>query len=181
VQVSLGGFFLDGATMTAVRPLVLVLAWVLLSAPVSAAEPNRLPDRAKAILDKCAWIHLLSLDPESVDARAKSFRTWRLLGQHTVRDAKTRDKILAALNKGLATPARSVPGFSPRYAIRASHNGKTVDLLICFDCGWVFVYYGGKKTESAILRIGKGAESTFAQVLEEHSVPLAKLAPKRKP
>jgi hypothetical protein len=159
--------------MTAIRPW-LVFSWLLLPGTVLAAERNRLPAQARAILDKAAWIHVYSLDPRSVDARAKTFRTWRLLGKTTVKDAKVRDKLLDALYRGIRAKAKTTTGFQPRYALRASHAGRTVDLLVCFECGWVFVYYDGRKTESAIVRIAPSPDAVFAKILQDARVPLAK-------
>lgn len=62
--------------------------------------------------------------------------------------------------------------FNPRHGIRAVSGGKTVDLLICFECRHVEVYENGK----LIMRRDPGTDAAklyFDRVLTQARVPLA--------
>ena len=51
-------------------------------------------------------------------------------------------QLLDALYKGIAdSDGNGAKCFDPRHGIRASVDGKTVDLVICFECSWVYVFY----------------------------------------
>jgi hypothetical protein len=155
--------------------LAFVLA-VLAAAVVEAAAQNQkeLPAAVKEILDKVEQFDLYSLEPEPTKeqkaGKSTKLHGWLILGKTTVKDARTRQGLLKALEK------RSRRGgakcFDPRHAIRATHGGKTVDLLICFECSWIYVYEGGKHTST--LTVDGGVQPAFDKVLPAAKVPLAR-------
>jgi hypothetical protein len=70
---------------------------------------------------------------------------WKALGKTTPKQTEVRDELLSALVKSIAELGRAgFKCFDPRHAIRATHDGKSVDLVICFECGWVLVCIDGK-------------------------------------
>jgi hypothetical protein len=155
-------------------------AWILvvgLAVPVSArAADNKLPAAAQAILDKAEQFELLSLNPTPLDKDAvkkekDAFRGYKVLGRTTVKDADTRKALLAALGKGIAeAPDRAAFCFSPRHGIRATHDGKTVDLVICFECFATLVYAGDKGDQGP--RVTGAPQEAFDKVLTAAKVPL---------
>jgi hypothetical protein len=150
---------------------------VLLSFTVTAAgevkKVKQLPELAKAILDKSSEISLYSLDPEAKADKENELHGWKVLGKTTVKEAEARNKLLSALEKSIAEPGRGgFKCFDPRHAIRATHDGKSVDLVICFECGWVYVYIDGKA--AAHLEMDTVAQPPFDDVLLKAKVPLAK-------
>jgi hypothetical protein len=66
-----------------------------------------------------------------------------------------------------ATPARC---FIPRHGIRATHDGKTVELVICFECSQLWVHQGDAKDW---MTIGKEPQSVFDKLLTEAGIELA--------
>jgi len=145
-------------------------------APLALAQeaPRRLPAEAQAILDKADSITLLSLDPE-VDrgkkGEAQGFHGWHVLGQTTVTKGD-RKKLLDALAKGIADKdARPAKCFEPRHGIAASVGGKSVELVICFECSNVRGHLGKKVFGLAISEKSKPA---FDAILKAAKVPLPK-------
>ncbi len=114
--------------------------------PAKRAE-NKLPDQAKNILEKASDFELYLLDPSKRVDKANettSLCGWKVLGKKTVGDAETRKELLAAVERDIDTAGRSANCFVPHHPIRATHEGKTVDLVICFKCHWVYVYVDSK-------------------------------------
>jgi hypothetical protein len=128
------------------------------------------------ILTRADSIDLYSLEPSDggdPGGRGKRLHGWLILGKTTVNDAATRAELLEQLEKGIADPDKGgAKCFDPRHAIRAEYGGTTVDLLICFECGWVYVYVDGKQQKQEMVR--DDIQPTFDKVLTKGGVPLAK-------
>jgi hypothetical protein len=155
---------------TAVSFLIVTM---LLSACASAPAKDKeaLPANVKAILDKSESIDLYSLEPEpDKGQKGDELHGWLILGKTTLKD-KSRKTVLEAVEKGIGS-GKGAKCFDPRHAIRAKHDGKTVDLLICFACGWVYVYERGKRTST--LTIDRKTQETLDKVLTDAKVKLAK-------
>ena len=93
-----------------------------------------------------------------------------------VKDAKVRAAILKSLN--MAHPGerghrrsllQSAACFNPRHGIRATHDGKTVDLVICFECFSLQVFLGDTKAGALTT---DSPPPTFDRVLRKAKVPL---------
>jgi hypothetical protein len=157
---------------------VICLIAVLHTASVLAqpAQPT-LPDQAKAILDKAPTFELYSLEPDedkkAADKPAR-LRGWKVLGKTTVKAPGEAGKDLrAALDKAIGK-VEGAKCFDPRHAIHVEHQGKAVDILICFECHWVYVYLDGKKEAAAKLTIDRAFQPLFDKVLRDAKIPLAK-------
>src|SRR5262245_20526938 len=132
---------------------------------------RKLPEDAKAILEKADQLELLSVHPERPQEKPKDeFHGWKVLGRTVVKDADTRKAIRAAISKGVAESQGVAGCFNPRHGIRATSGGKTVDLVICFECWWMEVHVGGKWF--AVWTSGS-PEPTLDKVLRDANVPLA--------
>jgi hypothetical protein len=160
------------------RTLALTLTALLLGALTRAddkAKENKIPDETKAILDKADSFELLSLDPMRDKEVKDGFHGWKVLGKTEVKDADTRKGLVAALAKGAADNKGEVARcFNPRHGIRATHDKKAVDLVICFECLQVRVYPDKGEGEGFLTTAKPQAE--FDKVLKAADVPLAKPA-----
>lgn len=156
-------------------------AWSLVVALVvplaAAAADNKLPAAAQAILDKAESVELLSLHPRPVpkadQAKDKDlFYNYRVLGK-TALKAADRKTVLAALDKGVkdADPDLAAGCFNPRHGIRAKHDGKTLDLVICFECLSIAVYIDGEYVK-ALPKVTGSPQPAFDKVLTAAKVPL---------
>ena len=139
---------------------------------------NKIPDELRAILEKTEQFELLSLSPATQKDEIKdSFHGWKILGKTTVKDAETRKKVVAAFKKGVEDN-KGGPAFcfNPRHGIRISHDGKTTDLVVCFECSQVQVFVGNELIWSFWPE--NSPANTFDEVLKAAKVPLAEMPKK---
>jgi hypothetical protein len=161
----------------------LTLAFTLLGlfavgpAARAADKENKIPDNLRAMLEKADQFELFSLSPDELKEKPKDgFHGWKVLGKTTVKDAETRQKLLAALQKGVADSDGSVARcFNPRHGIRVTHDGKTADFIICFECLQVKAFAGDKSHDFLTTR---SPQPAFDTVLKEAKVPLPEPAKK---
>lgn len=158
------------------RRLLSVSAVVLgLAAMAIAAEKdaNEVPEAARAILDKAETIDLYSILPQQEkDPNKETFQKYPVLGKTKIKDAEVRKRVIGALVKGAADNNEGqAKCFDPRHAIRATHDGKTVELVICFACNYVQVAVDGKSVRG--FSPSKAPEAVLDKVLTDAKVPLA--------
>ncbi len=159
--------------------VLLALPLFMISTLVRAADKeNKIPDELQTILEKADKFELLSLSPEHVQEKPKDgFHGWRVLGKTAVTEADARKNLVAAFKKGVAdNKGIAAACFNPRHGIRATHDGKSVDFVICFECYQVQTYVGDKREKGFL--IADSPASTFDAVLKEAKVPLAEKAKK---
>ena len=137
----------------------------------AAAE---IPAEVKAALAKADSWELYSLDPEQrKDPPKVAFHDWRVLGKTTVKDADTRTRLLAALEKGAKENDGTVADcFNPRHGIRVKAGDKTIDLVICFECYQTAIYTGEEKTGG--YKTARSPQPVLNKVLTDARVPLPK-------
>jgi hypothetical protein len=169
------------------RSLLLACLLAFLVVVVSACSGRRdrlalkdLPAEAKAILVHADELDLYSLEPlERASEGEQKLRGWKVLGKTTFTSPAQVTQLLAALDEGLADPqARGAKCFDPRHAIRGSWQGKTAEVLVCFECGWAYVYLGGGAKAAAVVEMSRAPERTFNRLLTDAGLPLAKERPK---
>jgi hypothetical protein len=165
-----------------IRPLLLSLPLVLvigLSAQI-AGQKNKIPDQARSILEKASQFDLFSIgDNPSFKNPANSFQGWPVLGKTTISDPDVRKRLIAALEKGVEeNKGDTMKCFNPRHGIRVTHEGKTADFLICFECFQVMVYVSGEKEQRFL--ITDSPAPVFNQTLQNAKVPLAREPEKKK-
>ena len=125
--------------------------------------------------EKAEQIELLSLYPANDKEKGKEFfHHYPILGKVVIKDEKTRKALIAALEKG-AKENNGIAAncFMPRHGVRATAGGKTLELVICFQCLQVHGYIGDK--ENAGFLTSKSPQPTLDKVLTDAGV---KLAPK---
>lgn len=146
----------------------------------------------KDILLAADEIELLSLDPsakhpllsneenrrKAKEAKQK-IRDWPVLGSTKISDKAVQKKLVEELEKSIAacTPLHMALCFQPRHALRAMAGGKTVELLICFECWRVHPYHDGMPTGG--VATNDSPKVLFNDLLKAAKVPLASEPPKR--
>lgn len=153
--------------------LFTLLALVMAGVSASAADQdNKIPDELRALLEKAEQFELLSLSPDRPREKPKdAFHGWKVLGKTTVKDAEARNKLVAAFKKGVTDNKGIVAAcFNPRHGIRVTHDGKTADFVICFECFQVQVFVGDKREKGFLITDSPAA--AFDGVLKEAKVPL---------
>lgn len=155
----------------------------------SVEELRDLPAPLWDALQHADSYELFSIDPTTIQsAMSESSATntpassptmlhgYLVLGSVSVTDAATRtelnDALLDAVRRwdGLV----SACGFEPRHAIRLRRGGRTIDFLICFQCGDMCVYddASADPKKSYARFVMRGAPPIFNQVLIDNHVPL---------
>ena len=151
--------------------LLLLTAISACSGESEKSQPEKaVAIKAVAILDEAERIDLYSLEPVPEKKPENTLRGWGILGKVRLDDVKARNQVLTALkeNVGRGTGAAC---FWPRHALRASLQGKTVDVLICFECGWVYVYDEDRE-ERTVVTIDRAARPVFDKILKAAGVAL---------
>lgn len=135
----------------------------------------KLPDAALAVLEQADRLELLSLnpDPPEEETPKDNFHGFGVLGRTVLREEKDRQKVVAAVKKGIGDSGFYVGCFNPRHGIRATRNGKTVDLVICFQCLNTRVYEGKVQSGVPTVRV---AEPVLDKFLRDAGVKLAPMA-----
>jgi hypothetical protein len=150
-----------------------VVMFHAVAANVRAAD-NKLPAEAVEILTKPDQFELLSLDPapDKMDTTKEGFHDYKVLGKTQVKDADTRKELFTSLTKGMEKVETVAACFNPRHGIRATRDGKTVELVICFECHQLLVFLGPEKPTG--LLVNGSPEPAFDKVLKDAGIPKAK-------
>ena len=153
--------------------LSVVLAAVTFPAGAAGDEKreNKLPDDVVAILTKAAELDLYSLSGNAEKGDKDAWHGAKVLGKTTVKKEEDRKALVAAAKKAVEEGGKPARCFIPRHGIRGTHDGKTVDLVICFECGWVYVYKDGEKVNPS-LTISGSLQKPLNDALTAAKVPL---------
>ena len=144
----------------------------LATGPAGSAD-NKLPESARTVLQNATELELYSIDFAHPDKEKTGFHDLKAVGKTTVKDAEARKKVVSEFLKGMEGKIDPARCFNPRHGIRATHDGKTVDLVICFECAQFDLYEPGSDKPTRLL-IGKGPEPTLDKVLRDAGVPRPK-------
>ncbi len=157
------------------------LAIVLSAAACGAADKNQLPPAALEILQKAESLEVYSLNPDPLDVKPGAkreegkeelFHDWPVLGKTTVKNADKGKSLLTALQKGIAeNEGVAAACFNPRHGVRATLEGKTVDLVICFECYSLQIFAGDARSSVLTTR---SPQAAFDQVIKDAGVALPK-------
>jgi hypothetical protein len=125
---------------------------------------NRIPDSLKEALTKAEQIELVSLEPKGFESKQ--------LGKTVIKEAAQRKQVAKAFLETVETSeGMHALCFNPRHAIRFTHDKKTYNIVICFECMQAQVFEGDKPLKD--LYITESAQPTFDKILSDAKVPLA--------
>src|ERR1019366_9343282 len=91
-----------------------------------------------------------------------------------VRNGETRRRLCEALAGGTKRYHQWLPSascFFPRHGIHASYGGKSVDLAICFECGYI------DQNDIVTFHTTSAAQPVFDAVLADAGISLAPSGP----
>jgi hypothetical protein len=161
--------------MSVSRLTAAVFCILLLVTARAGADDNQFPVKIQDILENAEEMELYSLAPERAEDKDKTaLRGWKVLGKTVLKEAADRKKAFAAVQDGVENVGKSEKCFRPRLGLRAVHDGKTVDLLISYECGWLYIYLNQKEEEVGRLETGSAPELVLDKMLRAAGVPLAK-------
>lgn len=108
---------------------------------------------------------------------------WLVLGKTIVKDSLIRKTLVDELEHGLRQhihkqtqnreDGRLVLGgcFQPRHGIRVMHEGKPVDILLCFECGYIETHKDGNSNR--VWTTTDAAQEAFDAVFKKAEIPLS--------
>jgi hypothetical protein len=103
----------------------------------------------------------------------EKFHGYPVLGKVEITDESKRRELITALRDGFDhSDGKMAKCFWPRHALRLEENGRTIDIVICFECYQVEVRPNPTRKAKAITR---DPQPLFDQTLTDADV---KLAPK---
>ncbi len=133
---------------------------------------NRIPSEHRAVLEQAEEIEVLSLMPDDLSERPPDgYHGFKVLGKTTVNDAGDRKRLVTSFENGVHIDGVPFQCFNPRHDIRATHDGQTVDFVICFECSYVQTFLNG--VQGRTFAITNSPAASFDEVLKKANVPLA--------
>jgi hypothetical protein len=150
--------------------------------PNQLSPHNKIPEVVERLLQKAEEFEVYSLDPAAKfdkDAKAAAekdgFHGWKVLGKTAVKEEAARKRLADALRLGAEDNfGMAAACFIPRHGLRLKGGGKTVDLVICFECLQVQVFVDGQQKEG-FLTTGD-PQPEFDKVLKAAGVKLPRPA-----
>jgi hypothetical protein len=131
---------------------------LLAFAACTSATDNRLPADAEAALRSARTMELFALDPTPLrlgvpQPEKGAFHDYPILGRASLTDAVQAKALGELVLRGIRESDGKVAAcFNPRHGIRVEQNGKTLDVVICYECLSLSVH--GDLLGSADARIG---------------------------
>ena len=155
---------------------IIVASLLLLAVSVTASSDQ---EEIAAALEKLgeapSKFVLYSLEPikfhsQSVRA-AKLFHHFDILGHTEITDRSEQRALLRALAGGVREKKDHIVAmcFNPRHALHIEQSGRSIDLVICFECLQVQAY--GFPQEGFLT--SASPQATFDTSLRRHHLPLA--------
>lgn len=136
----------------------------------AAEKDKKLPAEVASALEKAEALEVYSLDGEK--NVKDGWHGAKVLGKTAVKGDEAK-KAGALVVKGVADGETGARCFIPRHGVRVTHEKKTYDLVICFECHWVYVYTDGA-TDPQQFPTSAAAEKALNGILTAAKVPLAK-------
>lgn len=142
---------------------------------IGCGEKLRLERIAPAVreaLEDPEQLEIFSLEPIPVSDDTPQFHDWKVLGKLRIDKPTTRKQLGATLRDAMARDVSHVPScFNPRHGIRLVKEGKTVDLVICFQCMQYQPFAAG--VDPTFPLISAEPAPLLNQVLEDAGIALA--------
>ena len=165
---------------TTPSPTPTPLSDAVASADLYRGAKNELPREAKRILDRAEKLELILIEPSggryhpNIEYKLNSqdrYYGYEVLGKAVVSGARAKE-LRRALYSGVAAirAGESAMCFSPRHGLRATHKGRTTELLICFQCMNLSTYTADGQRHPPMTAIARGAQPVFNRLLSEGGV-----------
>jgi hypothetical protein len=153
------------------RFLTLSLLLVIAVAAGTCWWMGSLPRRTVSLLRTADVLQVFSLDPGREVAGSSSFHGWAVLGTVTIVD-RDRKSLIDSIVDGVAPPGwRQASCFDPRHGVRAISKNGTVDLVICFECSRIEVFYSGGGKDELIPKYS--LYKHLSETLTKAGIPIA--------
>jgi hypothetical protein len=134
---------------------------------------NNLTAASWRILQNADKFEVLSISPSSGSfgdhlktrlLRRKMFHQFTVLGETEVKEAEVRQKIIEALKSDVKQKIAREHCFDPHHGIRAVRNNREVDLVLSFECHYLYVFDGRNRQG---LTVGSSVEPLLNAAIEQ--------------
>ena len=116
-------------------------ALVLVAMACSTSRDRRLPADTEQVLRGASALEIFALDPMPLPEEKRSAASttdlhgYPILGRAKLTDARARQELVDLVMRGIReSDGRVAACFNPRHGVRAEHDAKVVDLVICYEC-----------------------------------------------
>ena len=129
------------------------------------------PDDDRDVVEQAERITLFTLNPArmtggKLSPEEERFRGYGVLGKAPIEDAADHRRLVEAVYEGLAGEgAGPASCFLPRHGLRFELGSRQIDLLICFECTWVYIYRDDAEHERRML-FGAGVKPVFDSLIK---------------
>jgi hypothetical protein len=106
----------------------------------AARREGKIPDAARAAIEKADKIQVMALDPRGGDDSKDAFHDYKVLARATVTDDDARKDVVAAVEKGVAEGGPIAKCFEPRHGLRVVYKRKIYDFVICYQCSQIEIF-----------------------------------------
>jgi hypothetical protein len=158
-------------SITAITLVASAAIIVSLETTKAAAQTTskRLQPEMKNLLETADEFTLLSLNPDRdyFNQSTNTFLQYVILGKIDIKTGTERNGLVEALDKAIANGNAAADCFNQRHGIHVRKGTKTLDCLICFECGEACV-----GTNWHV--ISSDPKTLFNQTLQKAGVPLPK-------
>jgi len=139
--------------------------------PSEAELAKAFPGDSRVVFEQSDQFILYSIKPHTAPNRTGTFHDYPIVGQMQIKDKKIKADLIAHFYDGMADEnIMSAACFNPHHAIRAMRGKKVVDLVICFSCSGVQIYYA---EEMGRTNVSETPERFFNHVLTNANIPLS--------
>lgn len=128
-----------------------------------------LPADTRKVFENATTWTLFSLEPEPQkhEKSREQFHDFDILGETAIADKATRSCLQQALYGAIANySGDGASCFNPHHGLRATYKNRTVDLILCFDCGTSYFYIGDKRYDAFVATNSRDSSKVFDRVLE---------------
>lgn len=156
----------------AILPLKPVVPNIKLNSKQKKYLNESLPPQVREVLEKAENFEVLAEDiGRDVGNEGTTFEPNRIAKISNENDKK---KILEAFYHDASSEDSPASCFEPHHGIRATYQGKTVEIEICFGCAIFYVESSFGKFNGTIVRDNRKSEGVFNRIIESKSVGLKK-------
>lgn len=129
----------------------------------------------RSVLEQSDEFTLLSLNPYEMGPNAhiggQKFHNHRILGQTKITNPRLKAQLVDTLFRGMSENSGRGACFKPRQGIRARRGWRTVEVVICFECG--HVYFSDWRGRSNSVGISDSPRALFDATLRAARVRVA--------
>lgn len=126
--------------------------------------PQEIPPDALQALENAVTLqtYLLDGNPET-NTRGEfkhevGLHAYKILSEATIEEPHEITRIATGIKEGIYSAGMPAACFAPRHAVNVSNDDGSFDFLICFECGWVYIYRRDEKTPLAGLTFSGNKE-----------------------